>query len=176
MSFENKTTKEALSDAIRNLSIKFTLTVNILYLGYLGFAILKNTGIRWINIALAAATVIFTILNIAFRLQGKRGKGRAKTAKHWYKRFKLLTKLFSIVAATYSIITALGSTSALTIMLSYVTAGIWFVQVLLEIIVSAIEHKIEARKKRKEDRINRRNSMIDEDYKDIDDVEVVVLE
>ena len=176
MSFETKTTKEVFSDAIRNLSIKFTLAVNLLYLGYLAFAIFKNTGIRWINIALAVATIIFTIVNVVLRLLGKRGKSGIKTAKRWYKRFKLLTKLFSILAATYGILTALGSTSALTIILSYITAAIWFVQVMLEILVSAIDRKLEARKKRKQDKINRRNSMIDENYKNLNDVDVTVLE
>ena len=178
MSFETKTAKEVFSDAIRNFSIKVTLTVNLLYLGYLTYAILRNTGIRWINISLAVATVIFTIANIIFRMQGKRGKSGAKTAKHWYKRFKLLTKLFSIIAAIYGIITALGSTTLLTVLLSYITASIWFFQVLLEIIVSAIDRKIEKIKKRKQDKIDRRNSMIDENYKDINDVaaDAVVLE
>ena len=83
MSFETKTTKEALSDAVRNLSIKFTLMVNILYLGYLSYSIYKNTGIRWINISLAVATVIFTVVNLVFRMQGKRGKRSAKASKHW---------------------------------------------------------------------------------------------
>ena len=176
MSFETKTTKEVFSDGIRNLSIKFTLTVNLLYLGYLTYAILAGSGIRWINIALAGATVIFTIVNVVFRLQGKRGKSGIKTSKRWYKRFKLVTKLFSIIAASYGIVTALGSAKILTVLLSYATAAIWFVQVLLEIVVSLIDRKLEARKKRKEDRINRRNAMIDENYKDINDVDVVVLE
>ena len=176
MSFERKSAGQALSDRVRNLSIKFTLTVNLLYLGYLIYAISVGSGIRWINIALAIATVLFTLTNIAFRLMGKGGKRGAKASKRWYKRFKLVTKLFSIIAAGYGITTALASPSLINVILSYFTAVIWCVQVLLEILVSAIDRKIEAVRKRKEDRANRRAAMIAEESKDINDEDVVVLE
>lgn len=176
MSFENKSAGQALSDSVRNLSIKFTLTVNLLYLGYLIYAISVGSGIRWINISLAVATVLFTLVNIAFRLKGKGGKRGAKVSKRLYKRFKLVTKLFSIIAAGYGITTALASPSLITVVLSYFTAAIWCMQVLLEIVVSAIDRKIERGRKRREDRANRRAAMIDEENTDINDEDVVVLE
>lgn len=166
--------KEKLIDAknelvrqIRGVSISITLTVHLLYIGYLAYALMQDIGIRIINIALMIGTAVFLLVYLFLQLVGENRKGKLKSTKRFYKRFKLLTKVFSTATAVYSLVTAAKSVSPFAMILSILGAVFLGIRVIVELLSSLISRKV---KKVKENRLSRREEK--KLQKKIEDLEV----
>ncbi len=140
--------KDSFVKKIRRISITFTVTVHLLYIAYLIFAIYKEIGIRWVNIALAIGTAVFLLVYLIIRLAAKNSRGGIKTTKKFYKRFKLVTRIFSTATAIYTIITAVGSISPIAIFFAGVNAVLLIIRLIFEGILSLFDRKAKRIKKR----------------------------
>ena len=151
------TIKEEFLKQIRRLSITITVAVNLLYIAYLLFALASDIGNKYVNIALAVGTAVFLIAYLIITLIMHGTKSKLKSAKKFYKRFKLLTKVFTVGTAIYTLVTA-AEASKFAMWFAAGNAIFLAVRLLIEFITISIERKIrsfkENRQKRKEEKAN----------------------
>ena len=145
--------KDEFNRQIKRLSIISTLTIHLLYIGYLAYSLINDVGIKIVNLALIIGTAVFLVVYLFLQLIGQ--KSQIKSSKRTYKRFKLITKVFTTATAIYSLITAASSTNIIATIITAVGAGFLALRVLVEIIVALIKRKA---KRFKEDFIAKRES------------------
>ena len=133
--------KDTFVKKIRRISITFTVTVHLIYIAYLLFAIDNNIGIGWVNALLAIGTGIFLITYLVIRLTMQNAKSKIKTTKKFYRRFRLATRLFSTATAIYAIVTAVGSVSPLAVFFAGVSAILLVIRLIFEALLYTIESK-----------------------------------
>ena len=147
--------KDEFKRQIKNLSIISTLTINLIYIGYLTYSLMNDVGIKVVNIALIIGTSVFLLVYLFLQLVGQKQKGQLKSTKRTYKRFKLATKLFTTATALYSLFTAASSANFIATVITAVGAGFLVLRIIVEIITELIRRKA---RKIKEDFIAKRES------------------
>ena len=147
--------KDEFKRQIKNLSIISTLTINLIYIGYLTYSLMNDVGIRIVNISLIIGTAVFLLAYLFLQLVGQKQKDRLKSTKRTYKRFKLITKVFTTGTALYSLVTAASSANMVATVITAVGAGFLVLRIIVEIIGELIRRKA---KKMKEEFIAKRES------------------
>ncbi len=109
-----------------------------IYLLYLAYAISNDIGVTWINITLLVATLIFLCTYIYLHSKGRSAKKQIKLTRRFYRRFKLVARFFSLVAVSYGFYSVFDASSLLARIAASFAALIWLLQVIFEIIFSAI--------------------------------------
>ena len=66
--------KNELLRQVRNISITFNVTVYLLYIAYLAYALTADIGIKEVNIALIIGTGFFLIIYLVLKLIGGKAK------------------------------------------------------------------------------------------------------
>lgn len=153
-----KIMKEELQRQITIVSVTATLLIHLIYLGYLTYALLSGIGVKEINIALIAGTLIFLVTYLIFRLGNKEKKQKVKTTKRFYKNFKLITKLFTSLTAIYTLYTAQDAGFFARIF-AIIGAVILVLRLVGELLSFIIKRKVktakENRAKRREEKRNK---------------------
>ena len=148
-----KTIKAELKRQITILSVSATVIINLIYLGYLTYSLGAGVGVREINIALMAGTVIFLAVYLFFRLGNREEKKqKVKTTKKFYKNFKLITKLFTSLTALYALYTAQDA-NFIARVFAVIGAVMLALRLIGELLSFLIKRKV---KKKKEQRALRR--------------------
>ena len=145
--------KDEFKRQIKILSILSTLTINLIYIGYLAYSLMNDVGIKVVNIALIIGTSVFLLVYLFLQLVGQKQKGQLKSTKRTYKRFKLITKVFTTGTALYSLVTAASSANMVATVITAVGAGFLVLRIIVEIITELIRRKA---KKMKEEFIAKR--------------------
>ena len=153
-----KIMKDELQRQITIVSVTATLLIHLIYLGYLTYALLSGIGVKEINIALIAGTLIFLVTYLIFRLGNKEKKQKVKTTKRFYKNFKLITKLFTSLTAIYTLYTAQDAGFFARIF-AIIGAVILVLRLVGELLSFIIKRKVrtaqENRAKRREEKRNK---------------------
>lgn len=147
--------KDEFKRQIKILSILSTLTINLIYIGYLAYSLMNDVGIKVVNIALIIGTSVFLLVYLFLQLVGQKQKGQLKSTKRTYKRFKLITKVFTTGTALYSLVTAASSANMVATVITAVGAGFLVLRIIVEIITELIRRKA---KKMKEEFVAKRES------------------
>lgn len=166
---KTKLTKD-IGDVFRNFSISMNLTVYTIYLLFLIYSITADIGIRIINIILAVATAVFMLIYLFLRLSSRKNGKKVRKIKHYYKNFKLATKLVTTVTAIYAIITATDSRSPLAMIISFLGAVFLAVRIFSELFLYFIKKKIRKVKENIISRFTDKNDVPDEEEGEFDNL------
>ena len=118
------------------------LTVYSIYLLFLIYSISAGIGIQIINIILAVATAIFMLVYLFLRLSSRKNGKKIRKIKHYYKNFKLATKLITTITAVYAVITATDSGSPLAMIVSMLGAVFLVIRIFAELFLYFIKKKV----------------------------------
>ena len=173
-----KIIKDELLRQLKIISISFNVIVNLLYIGYLYFAIKQEIGNKYVNMTLAIATALFLLIYLILRLF-KNDKKNLKRTKKVYKRIKLLTKVFTVGTAVYTVSIAVGSVSPLATLFAIVNAILLGIRLIFELILSLITRSVgKVKSSVIEKRLNRKRPNLETDMSfvpdEVFDVEITV--
>lgn len=153
-----KIIKDELQRQITIVSVSATFLIHFIYLGYLTYSLYAGIGVKGINIALIAGTLIFLATYLILRLGNKEKRQKAKTTKRFYKSFKLITKLFTSLTAIYTLYTAQDANFIARIF-AVIGAVILVLRLIGELLSFIIKRKVktakENRAKRREEKRNK---------------------
>lgn len=174
-----KIIKDELRRQMTIVSVSATLLIHFIYLGYLTYSLYAGIGVKGINIALIAGTLIFLATYFILRLGNKEKRQKAKTTKRFYKSFKLITKLFNSLTAIYTLYTAQDANFIARIF-AVIGAVILVLRLIGELISFLIKRKAKKVKEhmltRREEKKNRHTDKeIDEAISSLDDAEACLL-
>ena len=136
----------AINDVFRRLSITVNVTIYTIYLIYLIYCISANIGIKWLNIALAILTGIFTVVYVVLRLSSTKKSKQIKQAKRYYKRFKMIAKAVSSITAVYALIVAFDSVSPFALIAALLGAVFVVLRLITELVIYLIGKAIKKAK------------------------------
>ncbi len=119
----------------------FSVVTQLIYIAYLVYSIVVQSGRWWIKtIFLALSVGYFIFYMVVYHTQNNQLNKRGTKI---YKRSKLLLKLFELVVAFYSISVTTNDTSTLSVILLAMMLVGWLLQVVFDIIVSILEKRIQ---------------------------------
>lgn len=117
----------------------FNVFTQLLYIAYLTYSIIVQTGRWWIKTIFLTISVAYFIFYIVVYYSKKQKLG--KVGKKVFKRSKLVLKFFELGVAFYSIaVTANDVTTASVILLAMMLV-FWLLQVVFDVIVSILENR-----------------------------------
>ena len=125
---------------IKNIPHYIGIISYLLYIGYLGLNIIKGKGVYMLNLVLLAVSAVFLVIYGIMFLAGQ-SKKKIKSAKRYFKWFKLGMRGLSLFIIVYGFVTAASSDSSSMLMPS-ILISLWLVQISAEI------SKYRARKRR----------------------------
>ena len=112
----------------------FNLLVQIIYIGYLVYAVCTGAGILWANLVLLAISVGYVFFYAIFaRRKGK--KTAQRVTKSIYKYAKIFFKAVTLGATVYGIYVAADQVELATIFFAGITTVGWVVSFIVTIIV-----------------------------------------
>ncbi len=96
-------TKKTVED-IKRFSLVFSILTQILYIGYLIYALVCDLGFIWLNIPLLAISSAYLVFYLIVNgKSGKKIKEARKNARHTYKFVKISAASFNLAVLLYSI-------------------------------------------------------------------------
>ena len=107
---------------------------------YFTYAIWSETGIFYINVALASLFFLYTIFDLITERM-RRIKRARKIIKRSYGWISILLKLVSLGAMIYGIYNAATNVNAISTILATLMIILWVLQVFVEIVIAVIEDK-----------------------------------
>ena len=139
-------TKEALGLTVTDLK-KFvsgcTIVSNVLYIGYLIYALAVGAGSTFLNILLGVvALAYFVIYLFTFRSQSKTVRKIRRAARHYAVWIKIGIKAFTLTIAVYGFYAASTHFTPISVMLTSFMAIIWVGQILVELVCHYVENRI----------------------------------
>lgn len=115
---------------IKNIPHYIGIISYLLYIGYLALNILRGKGVYMLNLVLLAVSAVFLVIYVIMFLAGQ-SKKQIKSAKRYYKWFKLVMKGISLFIIVYGFVTAASSES--TMLMPSILISLWLVQISIEI-------------------------------------------
>lgn len=111
----------------------------VVYIGYLIYAIAAGTGVLWVNIALLCLSVIYFVFFLIATKCGKKTDGvKNKIVKKLgakiYKGCKLLLRIYPIALTIYGLYETAENVSFLSILLVCLMMIGWILQIVFEVI------------------------------------------
>ena len=128
----------SIYEGFGRINLLIRIYTHSFYLLYLAYAISNDIGVRWINITLLVATLIFLCTYIYLQSKGKSAKKQLKFTRKFYRRFKLVARFFSLVAVSYGFYSVIDAHSLLARIAASFASLIWLIEVIFEIIFSVI--------------------------------------
>ena len=135
-------TKNRIEKIITVLSIISTVSINVLYISYLSFALRFDIGNRNINIALLVATLLFMLLYIILRPMGQNAKNGVVITKKIYKFFRFSMKIFTLLTTVYTITSSVKALSFIGVILSVGGALLLVFRIIIDALISILGIKI----------------------------------
>lgn len=126
-------------DVKRTISV-IRMIVGALPLFYLAYAIIRGTGIIYVNASLLAVSIFYFIFNI---VTNKSRKKENKAVRHAVKTTRLLIKAIPLFVTVYGICIAANSLDMVTMFLSLLGVVGWVLSVMLEVVTYYIELRSE---------------------------------
>lgn len=117
------------------------VVTQLIYIAYLGYALLTAAGPLWANIPLAVISVSYFVF---FLFVNKTDEKKLKRrVKHLYSRLKSLVKLFTLGVSLYGIyLTANRVTLVAIIFSAFMLVG-WLIGVVLDIAIEVVERRVD---------------------------------
>ena len=141
-----KYTRAVLDDTVNDLRFiwfVFCVATQVIYLGYITYAVIAKVGIFILNIILLIiSTTYFIIFLILHKKTGKGTKRARQISKHTKTIIKLFINAIALGVAVYGIYCSATEIDGISIMLTTLMLIFWCAQVILEIIVCFFEKKI----------------------------------
>ena len=126
---------------MKNIPNLIGIILYVIYIISLTKNILRGAGTPMLNYILLAVSVVFLLIYIVMLLRGQ-DKKQIKSAKRYYKWFKLGMKGISLFIIIYGFITASGENSSMLI--PSILIALWIVQINIEI----MKHRMRKRRER----------------------------
>ena len=136
-------TQKTVSD-LKRISLIFTISTQVLYIGYLIYALVLKLGFTWLNITLlSVSSLYFVFFLIVNGKSGKRIKEARKNLKHGYKIVKISASSFNLAVLLYSIYAFPEDVKPISVVLASLMTVVWVLQLVLELIVIFAERRTE---------------------------------
>ena len=135
--------------------LKFGHLVNIIiyivYIISLTNNIRKGSGVPMLNYVLLGVSIVFLLIYVIMALSAKESKKEIKSAKRYYKWFKLGMKGVSLFIAIYGFVSATESQGSMIVPLILIC--IWLIQVSIEVSTASARIRRAERKKKREENV-----------------------
>lgn len=133
-----------ISEEVKQFLFMFTVLPQVVYIGYIIYAICVDAGYLWANIAFGVISAAY--LSVYVITYGKKDK-YYKELRHDVKHIKawiiLPLKAVTIATTIYGIFVATSHTNTITVVLAAFSVVLWGVQLIFEIADCIIEDKLE---------------------------------
>ena len=107
------------------------IVIYIIYIVSLANNIRKGSGVPMLNYILLGVSLVFLLIYIVLALTSGKSKSEIKSAKRYYKWFKLAMKGVSLFIAIYGFVSATESQGSMLMPLLLIC--VWLIQVSVEI-------------------------------------------
>lgn len=135
-------TKKTIND-IKMLSQFFAILTQVLYIGYLVYALFAGLGFTALNIALLViSSAYFLFYVIVNGKDGKRIKATRKNLRHTYKFVKISAASFNLAVLLYSIWAFPEEVKPISIVLATLMTVVWVLQIVVEVVCVFAERRI----------------------------------
>ena len=147
MDLKNTYTATAVRKVIndfKKLLYTIDVTTQLLYLGYLAFALLSGSGVFIANVALAALSLAYFVFFLCVTKFGKSPDGTSakKTVALVFKNTKRLIKLYTLGIAVYGVFTTVGDTlNPLSLLLCCFMIVGWVLSLVFDIVIKIFESR-----------------------------------
>lgn len=139
-------TRAAINKTVEDLkkaNFIFNISIQLIYIFYLIYAIFAPAGSLWVNIVLSVVSVGYLVFYVVTYDDGRESRRIRILTRRWYKWFKISLRAFTLGTMIYGIYAA--STHLTVISLTFVAFMIvgWMLQVLFELVVMFAESKLQ---------------------------------
>lgn len=129
-----------ISEDIKKFAFIFSLLTQIIYIGYLVYALIAGSGIFYANIILLVLSYTYSVFIVINRIkQSKKPEDSEKNVKKIYRRAKICINALTLGATLYGIFIATSSPDTASVIFASFTTITWLLSVLLEIVVVIFE-------------------------------------
>ena len=133
-----------ISEEVKQFLFMFTILPQVVYIGYIIYAICVDAGYLWANIAFGVISAAY--LSVYVMTYGKKDK-YYKELRHDARHIKtwiiLPLKAITIATTVYGIFVATSHTNTVTVVLAAFSVLLWGVQLIFEVADCIIEDKLE---------------------------------
>ncbi len=137
-------TRTAISKTIsdfKKFGYFFNISMQLIYIIYLIYTIIAESGIFAVNIILAAISLAYLVFYLVTYDENDKKSLKIFT-KRSYKLFKLSVKAFTLGVMIYGIYAAAGYITPLSVILSALTVVTWFMQVIMELTLIFLQNQM----------------------------------
>ena len=139
---QTKSTVGTILSELKLFLLVFTLVSEIIYVGYLVYAIAVGLGNLFVNLALIMLTTVYTTLYVVSQSsKDKRLKRFTGETKHVLNWSKIVVKAFDVGIIIYAIIISQDRFTPISAILAFITVLAWVVQLVLELTVMYFESR-----------------------------------
>ena len=131
------------------------IIIYLIYIASLANNIRKGSGIPMLNYILLGVSIVFLLIYIILALTAGKSKAEIKSAKRYYKWFKLGMKGVSLFIAIYGFVSATESNGSMLVPLLLIC--VWLMQVSIEISRHKSRRRRAERKKKHEEVVAEKN-------------------
>ena len=139
-------TRAALTKVVADLkriAYVFSVTVQLIGIGYLVYAVALRVGIMWTNLLLLGLSVCyFVFFLITYSKKEKKIAKVKRTTAKTYKWIKLTVKAYTLGVAVYGVYIATEHFTPISALFMTASALGWICQVAIELLVSYAEGKV----------------------------------
>ncbi len=139
-----KTVIQKIKSDFNALVALFQFSTQIFYMLYLVYALIKNTGILWVNLLLLALSFAFFAFSVFMKLgklePNKQASKRIKQIYTWSKR---IIKLYPIGLMTYTVYATTQSVDTLSVILTALMIVGWVLGIVFELITYFLVSRFE---------------------------------
>jgi len=134
--------EKTVSD-IKRLSLIFTISTQLLYIGYLVYALIAKLGFTWINITLLSLCSAYFVFFLAVnKRQEKKIKEAKRSARHAYKFLKISVSSFNLIVLLYSIYAFPEEVKPISVVLASLMTVVWVLQLVIELLAIFAERRM----------------------------------
>ena len=123
-------------DDFKRLDYIRNIVTQVLYIGYLIYALIASSGVLWANILLLTLSVAYFVffLVITAGEKSKAKKKAKKLAKKIFKRCKQLVKLFTTIVMVYGVCVTTKAVTPFAVVLAAFMIVAWLLQIVFDLI------------------------------------------
>ena len=127
-------TKKTVED-IKRFALVFSILTQLLYIGYLVYALAIGLGFTWLNIPLLAVSLAYFVIYIVIRgKSGRRAKDVEWSARHSFKLIKISAASFNLAVLLYSIWAFPEEVKPIAIVFATLMTVVWVLQLVCELV------------------------------------------
>ena len=138
-----KTVIQKIKSDFNALVALFQFSTQVFYMLYLAYALIKGTGIWWINLLLLLLSIaffVFSVLKKTGRLQDKTKNKQVKRVYLWCKR---IIKLYPIGLMVYTVYATTQNVDTLSVLLTALMIVGWVLGIVFELLTYFLVSRFE---------------------------------